>query len=237
MSGSFLKANARKLIFENFPRLFFITLLYIIIASVVSWLTLRLPGNIDIQGMYDRLSAGELPSITLIYSNFRLIGVFLAVLLSLFQPVLDVGFISFCLKTGRRQDTQYTDIFNGFIYFVKVMAIFIVTFTFTLLWSLLFIFPGIVAAYRYRLAYYILLDDPKKGVFQCINESKTVMFGAKLDLLIIDISFLGWYILDITVALLLPLPFAFPILSVWIAPYAGLTRVGFYQQRLDALTA
>jgi len=187
--------------------------------------------------MYLRLAAGEMLKPTMIYSNFRLVGAFLAVLLSLFQPILDVGYISYCLKIKRAQDTDYMDVFNGFLYVVKVLAIFIVTRILIILWCLLLIVPGIVAAYRYRLAYYILLDDPKKGVFQCINESKRIMYGAKLDLLIIDISFIGWYLLDSAILILSPLPFSFPILSVWISPYVGLTRVGFYENRINTIAA
>jgi len=235
MTGSELKAVSRKLMFDNSPRLFFISLLYIIIGALVSWLTFRLPGNIDIQNMYERLSSGEMLSLTMIYSNFRPIGVFLAILLSLFQPLFDVGFMSFCLKTFRKQETTYKDLLDGFLFTIKVLSLFIVRFVLIVLWSLLLIIPGIVAAYKYRLAFYILLDDPKKGVMQCIHESSTIMYGGKVDLFIIEISFWGWFLLDILVITLLPLPFALPIVSVWIAPYMGLTIVGFYEERIRNL--
>jgi len=235
MTGSELKANARKLIFDNTPRIFFISLLYVVLGLLVSWFTFRLPGNIDMQNMYERLSAGEMFNLTMIFSNFRLTGLFLAVLFSLFQPIFDVGFISYCFKIFRRQETSYKDILDGFLYFLKVLLLFIIITALIFLWSLLLIIPGIIAAYRYRLAFYILLDDPSKCVIDCIKESGSLMYGAKVDLLIIDISFLGWFFLDFLFFLLSPLPFTVPVVSVWLAPYITLTRVGFYKQRINRL--
>jgi len=232
MPGSVLKAGARKLIFENLPRLLYISLAYVVLATVISWLSFRLPGNINMQDINSRLASGELPGPGIIYTNFRPIGVFLALLLFMLQPVLEVGFISFCIKTNRKKSTEFKDLFNGFLFFGKVISIFLITTLFIFLWSMLLIIPGIVASYRYRLAYYILLDDPGKGALQCISESKLLMNGMKLELLVIDLSFLGWYVLDFAIFVLIPLSFTIPVISIWLSPYVGLTRAAFYEHRV-----
>ena len=235
MPGSALKAGARKLIFENSPRLLFVSLIFVIMISVVSGLTFRLPGSINMQDINARLASGEILSLGILYTDFRPVGALLAVLLLLLQPVLEVGFMSFCLKTHRISSTDFKDIFNGFLFFTKVMSIFLIMSVFIIMWSLLFIIPGIVVGYRYRLAFYILLDDPGKGALQCISESKLLMHGNKLDLLIIDISFLGWYVLDFAIFMLMPLPFTLPIVSIWLSPYVGLTRAAFYENRIASI--
>ena len=235
MPGSALKANARKLIFENSPRLLLISLVYVIFITVVAWLTVRLPGSINANDIYARLAAGEMPGLGIIYTDFRPIGVLLALLLYMVQPVLDVGFMSFCLKTHRAQNTEYKDLLNGFMFFIKVISIFIITTFFIFLWSMLLFIPGVIAFYRYRLAYYILLDDPGKGALQCINESKLLMSGKKLDLLTIDISFIGWYLLDIVVIFIIPTPIALPIVSIWLSPYFGLTVAAFYEDQIATI--
>jgi uncharacterized membrane protein len=232
MPGSVLKAGARRLIFENSPRIFIISLVYVALATVVSWLVFRLPGTINTQDIYNRLLSGEMPGLGIIYTNFRPTGVFFAFLLLLFQPVLDFGFLSYCLKINRRQNTDFFDLLNGFLFFVKVISLFLLIILFTLLWSLLLIIPGIVASYRYRLAYYILLDDPTKGALQCIAESKLLMYGKKVDLLTLDISFLGWFVLDFVVLFAIPFSFAIPIVSIWLSPYLGLTRAAFYEEQV-----
>jgi uncharacterized membrane protein len=236
MPESLLKAGARKLIFENAPKLLFISLIYVFIISLISSFAFRLPGTVSIQEINSRLAAGELPGLDLIYTNFRPVGALLAILLNLLQPVVDAGFKSYCLKINRKQDTGYKDIFDGFMYFTKVLLIFIISSVLIFLWSLLFIFPGIVAHYKYRQAYYILLDEPGKSALQCITESKILMHGKKLDLFILDISFLGWIILDIVTVMLIPLPFVIPLVSIWLSPYIGLTRVAFYENRLTTVT-
>jgi len=232
MPGSVLKATARKLIFGNAPGLIFVCLLYVVLITALTWLPFRLPGRISTSDIYSRLASGQLPGLSLIYTDFKLSGVFPAVLLSLLQPVLSTGFKRFCLKTARNKKAGPGDIFYCFLCIWKVILIFIISSVLVFLWSLLLIIPGIVAGYRYRQAYYILLDDPGKGVFQCITESKFLMYGRKLDLFTIDISFIGWYIV-LAALLLSPYPVIIPVIMVWLSPYIGLTHAAFYENILS----
>jgi len=230
MPGSVLKKIARKVIFDNTPRVFLTGLLYALFTSVVSWLAFRLTGLIGLDEVNLRLASGELPGFEIFFSDFRITGIILAALVFMLQPLLDAGFISYCLKLKREQKTDFFDLFNGFIFFFKVIKIFLITFIYVFLWSILLIIPGIVASYRYRQAYYILVDDPGKSALQCISESCLMMKGKKLDLFIIDISFLGWFALNMLVVILIPIPFAIPVVTTWLYPYLGLTRVVFYDE-------
>jgi uncharacterized membrane protein len=65
---------------------------------------------------------------------------------------------------------------------------------FTFLWSLLLVVPGIVKSYSYSMATYIRVDHPEYGWKECIEESKKMTYGHKMELFILDPSFLGWYI-------------------------------------------
>ena len=233
MPGSLLKAGARNFIFKNSPKLLFISFVYAVLVTAVSTLSFRLPGSLSMDDINTRLLSGEIPNLGMIYTDFRLTGAIIALVLLLLQPVLNVGFMSYCLRINRSQDTEFKDLFNGFLFFTKVLSIFFITSVLIFLWSLLLIIPGIVASYRYRQAYYILLDDPGKSALQCIFESKLMMHGNKLDLLTIDISFIGWYILDLIIVILVPLPFTIPVVTIWLYPYLGLTRAAFYEDRLE----
>jgi len=239
--GAELKSNARQLMFENAPKLFYISLLFMVLSTVLSELIFRLPGTIDLDGGYTRLSAGELPSLGLFIRNFRPVGAALAGIIILVRAILDVGFIGYSMRIRRKQETEFQDIFSGFLIFFKVLLIFIITTIFIFLWSLLFILPGIIASYRYRLAYYILLDDPRKGALQCIGESAILMKGAKADLLIIDVSFIGWHLLNFTIMMLLMtllgIPIPIPLVSIWLSPYIGVTIAGFYEKRIIGFAA
>jgi len=228
-----LKSGARKIIINNFPQVLIISLIYVVLTTVVSWFAVRLPGNLSIEEINARLASGEIPSLGIIYTNFRPAGIFLALLMLILQPLLEVGFISYCLKLKRDQKTDFRDLFNGIILFFKVLAIFLITTFYILLWSLLLIIPGIIASYRYRQAYYILLDDPRKSALQCISESRIIMHGKKLDLFTIDISFFGWFVLDMLVFFIIPLPFTIPFISIWLSPYLCLTRAAFYEDSIS----
>jgi len=231
MQGFKLKSAARKLILDNALKHLFVSIAFIVISTVMSELQFRLPGTSDAFTRFlERIAAGEIPAPQLLFSNFRPTGAALAVLLLLLLPVLNTGFLSYCLKTVRGAGSSYKDILDGFQFFGKVLLIYIITSFFTFLWSMLFIFPGIAAYYRYRQAYYILLDSPEKGALQCISESKRMMAGNKLDLFLLDLSFIGWYILDMAVVLLIPSPFALPIVSIWLTPYIGMTRAIYFGQ-------
>jgi len=230
MPETSLKKNARKLLFENAPKIFIISVIYVTVSALISGLAFSLPGTFSLMMVNEQLLAGELPDMDLLLADIRPVGVILMILLVWSQPVVVVGFIRYYLNIKREQDGDYKDLLDGFNFFLKIILIRFLTNLFISLWSMLFLFPGIVASYRYRQAFYILLDDPGKSVLQCINESKQMMYGRKLDLLILDLSFIGWYILDILVIYMIPVPFAVPVVSIWISPYVGLTRAAFYDE-------
>jgi uncharacterized membrane protein len=66
---------------------------------------------------------------------------------------------------------------------------------FTFLWTLLFIIPGIIKAYAYRMVPYILADNPKMDAMEAIALSRKMMDGNKWNTFVLDLSFLGWYLL------------------------------------------
>ncbi len=90
---------------------------------------------------------------------------------------------------------------------------------FTFLWTLLFIIPGIVKAYAYKMVPYILADNPNIGAKRAIELSKNMTNGQKFDMFVLDLSFLGWYLLGL-------LCFGFGVLFV--NPYYDATGAELY---------
>jgi len=229
MPVSAVKAGARSLLLDNAPKIFLVTIVYLIITTVMTELEYRLPGFANAFNQYlDRLYTGTLPTPADFYSHLRASGLLLTTVLLLLHPVINVGFMRYCLNISRGLGGDYKNILDGFMFFAKIILINIISAVFIFLWSLLFIFPGIVASYKYRQAYYILLDAPEKSALQCIRESKQLMAGNKLDLFLLDLSFIGWVILDNIVVMLLPVAFTIPLISIWLMPYLGLTRTIYY---------
>ena len=102
------------------------------------------------------------------------------------------GLALFMLTFFRTKRTDNKLLFEGFSMLGKTILLQIVMTVFIFLWSLLFIVPGIIAAIRYSMAFYILADHPEYTVTQCINESKARMRGNCGKYFVMILSFIGW---------------------------------------------
>jgi uncharacterized membrane protein len=131
-----------------------------------------------------------------------------------------LGISYFILKIFRKKEAKPSDVFYGFDFFLKAFLLYLVTTIFILLWTLLLVIPGIVAAYRYRMAYYILIDNPNLSTMEIINESKRLMSGNKGKLFFLDLSFIGWGILACL---------TFGIGLIALLPYVYTATVVFYE--------
>lgn len=125
------------------------------------------------------------------------------------------------LKQSRDNEQMvFSDLLCGFKDDLgQTLLIGLMTTIFTALWSLLFIIPGIVKAYSYSMAYYLKADHPEWNWKSCINESRAMMNGHKMDLFLLDLSFIGWYIVG---ALCLGIG------TLWVESYHSATRAQFY---------
>ena len=64
------------------------------------------------------------------------------------------------------------------------------------LWLLLLIVPGIIKSYEYQMVPYILGEQPDLEKERVFELSKTMMYGNKWKAFVLDLSFLGWYLLN-----------------------------------------
>lgn len=65
---------------------------------------------------------------------------------------------------------------------------------FVILWTLLFVIPGIVMSYAYRMVPYILAEQPDIDYREALRISKEMMYGQKWEAFFLDLSFIGWLI-------------------------------------------
>lgn len=91
---------------------------------------------------------------------------------------------------------------------------------FIFLWGLLLIIPGIIKYYQYRMIPYILAEDPEL-TFTDAKELSTMMTnGQKGEIFILDLSFIGWYLLG---------SLFFGIGGIFVKPYHEATVAKLYQ--------
>jgi uncharacterized membrane protein len=151
--------------------------------------------------------------------KYPLLGVLVYIIVTIIISLLAIGYLWFAIKISRSQPTVTSDIFSSFYMPLKVIGLSFMIGIFVMLWSLLLIIPGIVAAYRYRMAFFILYDNPDIGIMQCISQSKEMMKGHKAELFVLDLSFFGWALLGVLTLY---------ILYIWLLPYIVVTQINFY---------
>lgn len=92
---------------------------------------------------------------------------------------------------------------------------------YTFLWCLLFIVPGIIKSYEYRMIPYILAEHPETPVKEAFAQSRALMQGNKWRAFILDLSFIGWDILSLLTLGLLDI--------FYVAPYRSMTNAALYE--------
>ncbi len=116
----------------------------------------------------------------------------------------DLGYIGYGFQHDRYYDIVVTMLLRG-IYLI--------------LWTLLLIIPGIIKMYAYRLVPYILADNPNIGHSRAIDLSKQMTMGEKFDIFVLDLSFLGWFLLG---------ALALGIGVLFVQPYYDATNAELY---------
>ena len=152
-----------------------------------------------------------------------LISLALSIAVILFSGALTLGHCKYYidLVAENRQD-EVSVIFSRFDIFLKAMGLNLFMGLFIWLWSLLLIVPGIIASYRYRLAPYLMAENPNLGIREAVNMSKELMAGHKWRLFCLELSFIGWGILSALTC---------GIGDLWLQPYISAATAAFYIDR------
>lgn len=134
-------------------------------------------------------------------------------------PAFSLSVVRIYMLVVRGGQPEVKDSFSGFDDFWAAFKVTFLVGLFTFLWSLLFVIPGIVKAYSYSMSMYILAENKGKAALECINESKAMTNGHKMDLFVLSLSFIGWILLGyITLG----------IAYIWVVPYMQATLTNAY---------
>lgn len=228
------KQKAKELIRTTKPSLILAGMVYVLLSVLIGWLSLRLTGVDSDTAMrvMDLIGNGKTDAaMTLINRSMPGAGESLIdVLLRLALSVVGVGFSLFVLNAVRGTGPVLGNLLDGFGMMPRLLFLLILEYVFVLLWSLLFIIPGIVAAYRYRFAVYLMLDHPEYSAMECIQRSKEMTYGYKMQLFILDLSFILW-------GIACAIPGIGYLVQLYFAPYRETVQVLYYEEvRLSNLS-
>lgn len=134
---------------------------------------------------------------------------------------LALGSASYFLKLMRGEEARIEEAFSGFKNFASAFLVQLLSTIFIILWSLLLIIPGIIAALSYSMAFFVLKDNPDISAMDAIKESKKLMDGEKGRLFVLGLSFLGWLLVGVITC---------GIGLLWVIPYIKATEAAFYEE-------
>lgn len=162
-----------------------------------------------------------------IYINWQII-ILAIIIIALLILALRI-FIGYSLEVGGRkyfvQSAQYKNNKRCFRFgfagenYIGIIKTMLLTNILIFLWSLLLIIPGIIKAYAYSMVPYILADNPNIGVKKAIELSNEMTRGHKFDMFVLDLSFIGWYLLGLLVL---------GIGVLFVMPYENATKAELY---------
>ena len=185
-----------------------------------------------VEGM-EKLSALPSSRIKISLGGLGLVGFLLSILV--FNPLI-VGCYRFFLQNSRGP-AELNELGAGFRGdWGNVVLVMFLKNLFLALWTMLFIIPGIVKAYAYRMVPYILKEHPELSGTQAITLSRRMMKGHKGDAFVLDLSFIGWILLSALTFGILHLFYVGPYIQATDAELYKVVRAD-YEARLAAGTA
>ena len=168
-----------------------------------------------------------------IFSNNWLIGVVVSVIVTavsgitgpvalLLVGILSVASVGFFKTIVREQKARIESTVESVTKDIGGSIILGVLFSiFVALWSLLFVIPGLVKAYAYSMAFYLKDEHPDWDWKKCLDESQRLTKGHKWELFILDLSFIGWYLVGGLV---------FGIGTLWVNVYHETTKINYFEE-------
>jgi uncharacterized membrane protein len=133
---------------------------------------------------------------------------------------LTLGLTCFWLGVSRQKPVRASQVLSGFQVFWKSFSAYFLSGLFAVLWALLLIVPGIMAALSYAMTFYILADNDAMGARDAISASKEMMLGHRWRLTCLFARFIGWGLLSVLTA---------GIGFLWLLPYVGVSTALFYE--------
>ncbi|MDL2212279.1 DUF975 family protein, partial [Erysipelotrichaceae bacterium OttesenSCG-928-M19] len=167
------------------------------------------------------------------YYDLNLIGLIIFYIGIYFFSIVAFNIVYLIYLTLFRDHNRKVNVFDDQLdiikkgYLGKFLILTLQYYGMLLLWSLLFIIPGIIKSFSYAQAFLVFKDKMERNEdfkpISCITESREIMNGYKMDLFILMLSFIGWSILAwITF-----------IGYLWLIPYQQMALVAFYENIKD----
>lgn len=169
---------------------------------------------------FDGTDANMLAFIVMVIAALIVILLIAAAIRIFLGYPLEVGGRKYFIQSAQNNDNRrcFRFAFDGQHYLGIVIAMLLKGVQ-NFLWYLLFIIPGIVKWYSYSMVPYILADNPNIGAKKAIRLSNNMTYGHKFKMFVLDLSFIGWYLLGLL---------ALVVGMLFVKPYENATKAELY---------
>ena len=171
------------------------------------------------KSMFAALAVGLISAGLVIFIVYTLLKIFV------FNPLL-VGSYGFFQDNTRGFSPDLGTLRTGFDNYKNHVLTMFLRDLFTALWFCVFVIPGFVKIYSYRMVPFILRDHPEMSGTEAITASRHLMNGNKWNTFVFDLSYIGWYLLGAV---------TFGLVNVfWTEPYRQNANAVLYQTLIGA---
>ena len=213
-----LKLNAKAAFKNNYPETVVVSLIFILLSFFFDTSN---PNINRATAIFTGDLSDKLHSFSSILLGLFIIIVIIGIALkALVYNPFEVGFQRFFIE-NHNGNPKVSTIFYAFrTNYINIVKTMFLKDIYIFLWSLLFLIPGIIKSYSYRLVPFILAENPDMDADDAIRLSMEMMNGEKLNAFILDLSFIPWLVLS---------SFTFYIIGIfYVFPYINATNAELY---------
>ena len=155
--------------------------------------------------------------ITVVLQNIPFVG---PIALIFITGPLTLGLAIYFLNFLKDDESNLNQLFEGFKNYGGVLVTYLLYSIYILLWTLLFIIPGIIAQMKYSQVWFIMAEDSEISGNDALMKSKKMMDGFKMQFFLLALSFFGWILLAMLTC---------GIGLLWVIPYMQTSYAKFYE--------
>lgn len=203
------RVSGRELTIGKILNIFLVGLIFSIVLGIVTGIGQAFGPTID-QNTLEVIDPG-VPALNLLFSVIAL----------LVSGYVTYGFTKMMIGVTKNEQPDIEKVLTSSIKDqpIKAPLLMFITNVFLALWTLLFIIPGIIKSYSYAMTSFLLVNEPNIQPVDAITKSRKIMDGKKMQLFLLDLSYVGWYILSL---------FTLGILSIWVSAWHQTARTLFF---------
>ena len=221
MNSKELRARAWNSLKGKYWMAFVVVLVLGLLSSIGTNMLTSSQNLLDMLNMVDPAEMDSTMQLgAVVVSGIALVMSFIGFLFCLLVGnALEVGRCNYFIKNTDSKPS-FGDAFSGFkVKYGRNIGTLLLVGIKTVLWSILFVIPGIIKSFEYAIIPYILADDAEITSKEAFKKAKQMMKGNKWRLFKLDLSFLGWFVLCVL---------TLGIGTLFLIPYVNAAAAEFY---------